>query len=38
MSNRLSSRDFITLARAFWKNHLLVKYQTPDAWITYLRN
>ena len=36
MSNKLSSKDFITLARAFWKNHLEVKYQNPDAWISYL--
>jgi hypothetical protein len=35
MSYRLSSKDFITLARAFWKGSLQVKYQNPDGWIIY---
>jgi hypothetical protein len=37
MSHRLSSMDFVTLARALWKNHLQTKYQHPDGWISYLR-
>jgi hypothetical protein len=36
VSNKLPSKDFITLARAFWKNKLHVKYQNPDAWIKYV--
>jgi hypothetical protein len=35
MNHRLSSKDFIMLAKAFWKNQLQVKYQNPDGWIIY---
>jgi hypothetical protein len=35
MSSRLSSKDFVTLARAFWKGGLETKYQHPDNWYVY---
>ncbi len=37
MSQRLSSRDFVTLAKALWDGSLQTKYQYPDNWISYLR-
>jgi hypothetical protein len=36
MSKRLSSNDFLTIAKALWEGNVKVKYQNPDAWISYL--
>jgi hypothetical protein len=33
---RLSSEDFLKIAEALWKGDAKVKYQNPDAWISYL--
>lgn len=36
MNKRLSSKDFLTLAETIWEGNVKVKYQNPDAWISYL--
>jgi len=36
MTERLSSKDFLKLAEILWKGTAKVKYQRPDAWISYL--